>query len=103
MVQVFDEITLEQVGRDTSQEDAVINMVFNDEGSKRVQRWLTEQSLHFKVRIGVIAYRTMIGNRVMARAKVLPAQGGSFYHEELFSEFPSDHFKAKILLVTGGT
>lgn len=102
MVQVFDESTLAQIEVDSWQEDQVLNMVFNDEGSRRVQLWLREQNLHPKVRVGVVAYRTMIGNHVMARAKVIVPGNGGFYHEELFCDFPSDHFKTKILLVTGG-
>jgi hypothetical protein len=102
MVQVFDESTLAQIERDSAQEDAVINMVYNDEASKRVQRWLRDQNLHDKVRVGVVAYRKMIGNHVIARAKVIVPGNGGFYHEEPYDEFPSDHFKTKILLVTGG-
>lgn len=90
------------VEQNTPHEDAILQMVFNDIGSARVQKWLTEQSLCHKVRVAVVAFRKLATGETIARAKVLPAQGGHFYHDEPYHEFPSDHFKTKIILVTGG-
>lgn len=83
-------------------EDAIMQMVFDDTFSRRIQIWLLEQRLDTKVRVGVVAFRENDTGKIIARAKVLPMQGGHFYHDEPYDDFPSDHFKTKIVLVTGG-
>lgn len=35
------------------------------------------------------------------KTKVIISGEAHFYHEELWSEFPSDHFKTKLLLAAG--
>lgn len=83
-------------------EDAILRMVYGDAVSTRMYDWLSEQKLTDKVRVGVVAFRENATGKIIARAKVLPYQGGYFYHDEPYDDFPSDHFKTKIILVTGG-
>lgn len=83
-------------------EDAILRMVYGDAVSTRMYDWLSDQKLTGKVRVGVVAFRKMDTGEIIARAKVLPYQGGYFYHDEPYDDFPSDHFKTKIILVTGG-
>ena len=83
-------------------EDAILRMVYGDAVSTRMYDWLSDQKLTGKVRVGVVAFRENATGKIIARAKVLPYQGGYFYHDEPYDDFPSDHFKTKIILVTGG-
>lgn len=82
-------------------EDAILRMVYGDAVSTRMYDWLSEQKLTGKVRVGVVAFRENDTGKIIARAKVL-VSGGHFYHDEPYDDFPSDHFKTKIVLVTGG-
>lgn len=82
--------------------DALVSLAMNDAGQKRVENWLLETRLTGKVRVGVLAVVTDCGTKLMAYAKVVVPGKAVFIHEELYIQFPSDHFKTKILLVTGG-
>lgn len=74
----------------------------NDAGNKRIQNWLLEMKLVGKVRVGVIGVMVDDGKQLNACAKVIVPGKVTFMHEELYTNFPSDHFKTKVLLVTGG-
>jgi len=73
-------------------------------GQKRVDAWLQEAGLYDTVNVGVVAIWSDDGEGLVARAKVIvKGCGSSFEHEEYpYLGFPSEHFKAKVLLVTGG-
>ena len=99
---IFQEDALMQVKPNSTHEDAILRMVYDTTVSQRARDWLSEQKLTDKVRVGVVAFRENATGKIIARAKVLPYQGGHFYHDEPYDDFPSDHFKTKIILVTGG-
>jgi hypothetical protein len=101
-VPIFQEDALLSVEQNSQHEDAIFSMVYYTAVSRRAQEWLSEQKLTGKVRVGVVAFRENDTGKIIARAKVLPYQGGHFYHDEPYDDFPSDHFKTKIILVTGG-
>ena len=70
---------------------------------KRVDAWLREVGLYDTVNVGVVAIWSDDGQGLIARAKVVTQNHGCFEHEEYpYLGFPSEHFKAKVLLVTGG-
>lgn len=71
-------------------------------GSLRVQSWLREANMDHTCRIGVVAVLNTERTRLDAWAKVIVPGGASFEHRELYITFPSDHFKTKVLLATGG-
>jgi len=69
--------------------------------------WITDMRLNYRVKCAAIAFSSHEGGffvrtKVMLRPTVRDGDGTSFMHEEPWSEFPSDHFKTKILLATGG-
>lgn len=74
------------------------------EGAQQlVDKWLQETGLYHKVRIGVVAvWDDFLSMQLNAWAKVIVVSSGSFEHEEPYVDFPSDHFKTKVLLATGG-
>lgn len=98
---IFQEDALMQVKPNSTHEDAILRMVHDTTVSQRARDWLSEQKLAAKVRVGVVAFRENATGKIIARAKVL-VSGGHFYHDEPYDDFPSDHFKTKIILVTGG-
>lgn len=98
---IFQEDALLSVEQNSQHEDAILRMVYDTTILRRAQQWLTEQKLAAKVRVGVVAFRENDTGKIIARAKVL-VSGGHFYHDEPYDDFPSDHFKTKIILVTGG-
>ena len=100
-VPIFQEDALLSVEQNSQHEDAILRMVYDTTILRRAQQWLTEQKLAAKVRVGVVAFRENDTGKIIARAKVL-VSGGHFYHDEPYDDFPSDHFKTKIILVTGG-
>lgn len=61
---------------------------------------LREMKVLGKVRCGSIVHLTDEGTYIV-KTKVI-VRGEHFYHEEPWGDFPSDHFKTRILLVTGG-
>jgi len=61
---------------------------------------LNEMGVANKVRCGCIVRLEHDAKSYTVVAKVI-ANGSHFIHEEPWSEFPSDHFKTKVLLITG--
>jgi hypothetical protein len=84
--------------------DSLITFASMENGQKKVDAWLREENLYNKVRIGVVTiWDDFLSTQLNAWAKVIVrASDGFFEHEEPYEIFPSEHFKAKVLLVTGG-
>jgi hypothetical protein len=61
---------------------------------------LNDMGVANKVRCGCIVRLDHDAVRYFVVTKVM-AGGSHFIHEELWSEFPSDHFKTKVLLAAG--
>jgi hypothetical protein len=102
---VFSEYLLMMIGKDNAEEDALLSMVFNENASHVIQKWITVQKLNDKppgVRVGAVVYKADCGGSLTVRAKAIVPGKGAFYHEEPLAGWPSDHFKTKLLLVTGG-
>ncbi len=88
---------------DAAQFDVMANLAITDAGSKRVEQWLRESGLYNKCRVGVIGVIDNSRTRLLAHCKVIVlGTQQHFFHEETYSQFPSDHFKTKVLLATGG-
>lgn len=104
MIDITTHVFSEQVlNLKSDQFDAMVRMCVMDAGAKRAEAWLRESGLYNKCRIGVVGMFNDDHMRLDAVAKVvLVGTGQSFMHRELYIQFPSDHFKAKVLLVTGG-
>lgn len=66
-----------------------------------VRNLISDMGLSGKVKCGCIVHLTARGG-YMVKTKVIVPRNDFFFHEEPWSEFPSDHFKTKLLLVTGG-
>lgn len=81
--------------------DRLFELAIHDDGTRRAERWLAENGLAGKVRIGVVGVRDA-DEGVNAFAKVVVPGAGSFTHQEPYNQFPSDHFKTKVMMVTGG-
>jgi len=86
---------------DAGQWDAFVKLAAMDAGQLRVDNWLREQKLTGRCRVGVIGVLSADHQSLMARARCILQSGGEFFHEEPYITFPSDHFKAKIMLVCG--
>lgn len=86
---------------DAEQFDAFVKLAVSDAGQKRVEEWLYENKLSGRCRVGVIGVFDGTHQPIHAVAKCMLRDGQFFMHEEPYSEFPSDHFKAKIMLVCG--
>lgn len=104
---IFDEHMLAQVKEGSDAEHHLLNMTYNDDAPSRMKTWLLNERLSEKIRVGVVVYRNIAGELIARSKAVVITDGGNcitgyFYHEEPYGEFPSDHFKTKILLVTGG-
>lgn len=83
--------------------DAILKYSMMEAGQRRIDAWLREQGLFQKCRVGVVGIYGDTGDFLIARAKVIVPGVGSFEHEERpYLSFPSDHFKTKVLLATGG-
>lgn len=61
---------------------------------------LRDMGVSKKVRCGAIVRLERDAKSYTVVAKVI-ANGSHFMHEEPWSEFPSDHFKTKLLLIAG--
>lgn len=96
----------EQAARNKQLVASLIEFSAMEGGQQTIDKWLRETGLHRKVRVGVVTIvEDFSRNELTAWAKVVQDEhsgGGSFEHTEPFAGFPSDHFKTKILLVTGG-
>jgi hypothetical protein len=79
----------------------LFQMSLNDAGKRRVDEWLKEAGLINRCLVGVVAVRDYDEKRTSAYVKVIVHGSGSFVHEEPYYSFPSDHFKTKVLLITG--
>ncbi len=99
MVQ-FSEIAVEQLEAE-GRAAILYEIAFGDAGNRRLMSLMGEMKLHGRVRVGVIGALNMAGTELTARCKVVVPGKGSFIHEELYVEFPSDHFKTKLLLACG--
>ena len=85
----------------TERFDKLVELATSDAGQNRVNQWLTAQRLHGSCRIGVIGVLDDKNSRLMAMAKVILPGKGNFIHEEPYIEFPSEHFKTKVILAAG--
>lgn len=88
--------------------DAIMKYSMMEAGQRRVDTWLYEVGLYGdqgRVIVGVVAiYDDNTHDGLRARARVIIDGRVAFDHEEApYLSFPSDHFKTKVLLVTGGT
>lgn len=83
-----------------NQFDDFVRLCMSDAAQMRVQQWLLASKIH-NCRIGVIGVVDYT-NQLLARAKVMVPSRGFFMHEEPYAEFPSSHFKTKVILATGG-
>jgi hypothetical protein len=101
-ISVFSEYLLMTIGEDNREEDALFNMTFSEHASHVIQKWLVAEQLHNKIRVGAVVFRPNDCGKLTVHAKAIVPGKGAFYHEELLSGWPSDHFKTKLLLVTGG-
>lgn len=83
---------------------SLIEFASMEAGQLRADKWLQETGLDAKCRVGVVGiWDNFTDNKLFARARVLVGGKFAFDHEETYIMFPSDHFKTKVLLVTGGT
>lgn len=96
--------TFEAAKNNPTAMDALYRYAKMGAGQLRADDWLRASGLVYKgVRIGVIAmWEDDNTSKLLAHAKVIVHGKGEFEHKELYINFPSDHFKAKVLLVTGG-
>jgi len=93
----------EQAQNNPTMMNAIWQYSAMDAGQRRTDAWLREQGIEGRVKVGVVAvWDDLYQNTLEAWAKVIIDGKVAFEHRERpYLSFPSDHFKAKVLLIAG--
>lgn len=97
----------EQARKNPIMMNAIMKYSMMEAGQQRVDKWLGEMGLYGdegRVLVSVVAiWSDNERDNLVARARVIVDGKVAFDHEEApYLSFPSDHFKTKIMMVTGG-
>lgn len=80
----------------------LVRMSTGDAAQVRAEAFIRHAELLGKCFVGAVTVRDPVTGAIDVHAKVVLPGKGFFMHEEPYNNFPSDHFKTKVLLATGG-